>query len=361
MQSVDYFGSLSTDCSGEKPLFHAFSRPSVKTWGYQWLCCYRIDLHNELRLLATGPEGKGTPAILHLSSPVTGCDPETGLLHFENGPSRQFDVIVGADGIRSKIRTSVVGHEVVAPIAPTPAAAFRWMMPASALEGDPEVDWVMKEGVQGGRVTTSKDGHFLLCYPCHGKQLINNIAIHLDTRDQNKHASNEPATREQLLEVFKDYAPKYKAWLSKAENIRLWQLRTLPPLPTWVNANTTLIGDACHAMFPMLGQGAAMVLEDATVLAGLLPFGTKPSQVNARLRAYQDLRKLRTEFVAKESQEQTLYPFKRGFYSYSDGFQDFMMHYDAPKVAREYYEKHFAHESSLPAVEYTSDQIPARM
>jgi salicylate hydroxylase len=60
-----------------------------------------------------------------------------------------------------------------------------------------------------------------------------------------------------------------------------------------------------------------MVMEDAAVLSGLLPLGTKVSEVNERMRAYQNLRKDRTEFVAKESMEQCIYPFKRGFYTNS--------------------------------------------
>jgi hypothetical protein len=75
---------------------------------------------------------------------------------------------------------------VDAPIAPVPAAAFRWMMPASALDNDPQLDWITREGVQGGRVTVSKNGNFLLCYPCRNKTLINNFAMHVDSRDQSK-------------------------------------------------------------------------------------------------------------------------------------------------------------------------------
>jgi salicylate hydroxylase len=38
-------------------------------------------------------------------------------------------------------------------------------------------------------------------------------------------------------------------------------------MPAWTNGRVTLLGDACHAMLPMLAQGAVMALEDGMVLA----------------------------------------------------------------------------------------------
>jgi salicylate hydroxylase len=343
-RAVDYFGSLSRSCEGDSEPFHAFARPSEETWGNQWLMIHRVDLHNELRRLATGNEGKGRPAKLHLSCPVESVDPTKGSIKFKSGDTRHFDLVVGSDGIYSKVRTSVLGQTVEAPIASTPTAAFRWVMPVSALENDPDLDWIMKDGVQGGRVTTSKDGHFLLCYPCRDKTLINNIAIHLDKRDQSKVGRNVASSKEELLEEFKCYGPKYKKWMEKAEGVRIWQLRTMPVLPTWVNGRSCLIGDAAHAMFPTLGQGSAMALEDAVVLAGLLPLGTQPSQINARLRGYETLRKKRGEFVARQAEIQAIVPELHGLYGRSFEMQDTLMHYNAPKVAKEYYDRHFAHK-----------------
>lgn len=60
---------------------------------------HRVDLHNELRRLATGPDGKGRPAKLHLSSPVASVDADKGIVHFQSGETRHFDLVVGSDGI----------------------------------------------------------------------------------------------------------------------------------------------------------------------------------------------------------------------------------------------------------------------
>ena len=49
-----------------------------------------------------------------------------------------------------------------------------------------------------------------------------------------------------------------------------WGLFGRAPLPTWRRGRVTLIGDAAHPMLPFLGQGAAMAIEDAVVLARCL-------------------------------------------------------------------------------------------
>jgi salicylate hydroxylase len=87
-----------------------------------------------------------------------------------------------------------------------------------------------------------------------------------------------------------------------------------------------------------------MVLEDACVLAGLLPLGTRPDQVNARLRGYEELRKERGEFVARQAELQFVTPELYGLYARSFEMQDKLMYYNAPKVAQDYYNKHFAKE-----------------
>lgn len=58
-----------------------------------------------------------------------------------------------------------------------------------------------------------------------------------------------------------------------------------------------------------------MVLEDSVVLAGLIPLGTRPDQINQRLRAYEGLRKERGEFVARQAELQAVVPEMRGTYS----------------------------------------------
>jgi salicylate hydroxylase len=59
------------------------------------------------------------------------------------------------------------------------------------------------------------------------------------------------------------------------------------PLPRWSAGRTTLLGDACHPMYPFMGQGAAMAIEDGAALAACL---RAIADLSAALRHYEKLR-----------------------------------------------------------------------
>lgn len=65
----------------------------------QWYLVHRVDLHNELKLLALGPtHGTITPEIF-LSSRVESIDPEAGAVTLKTGEVHQADLVIGADGV----------------------------------------------------------------------------------------------------------------------------------------------------------------------------------------------------------------------------------------------------------------------
>lgn len=74
-------------------------REPNKIWQHPWMLVHRVKLHDQLKLVATGPAGPGNPAELHLSSKVVEVDPETATLTLEKGEKIQADLILGADGI----------------------------------------------------------------------------------------------------------------------------------------------------------------------------------------------------------------------------------------------------------------------
>ena len=70
-----------------------------KLWQHPWQLCHRAILHEQLKKVATSPDGEGFPAELHTSSKVVELDPGTGTLTLEDGSTVSADLIIGADGI----------------------------------------------------------------------------------------------------------------------------------------------------------------------------------------------------------------------------------------------------------------------
>ncbi|KAJ7282313.1 FAD/NAD(P)-binding domain-containing protein [Mycena rebaudengoi] len=336
LRSCEYRGMILFSSAGGKGETSAF-KDQGEAYGIQGVTCHRTALHEELKRLALG-EGTGTPVEVLLGTKIVDCDPAAGTLISGAGEKYEADVILGADGIRSSMRTFVLGSPVVAP--PTGRCTFRWRLDASKLEGRPEFDWVLKEGLSGGRLVFGPDwSHSLFTYPFADGTMLNVTMMHPDKRDQDQHSWHSSVTREEVLEVYKDFEQPYKAFIELMEDpITLWQMRALPVLPTWINGKLAILGDAAHGTLPTFGQGAAIAIEDAAALGCMLPYGTMPEDVPSRLAAYQDLRKARGEFVCVESLEMVVNP-SRGYLT--DEQLDDLNGYDAIAVAQAHFNKTF--------------------
>ncbi|KAJ7025775.1 FAD/NAD(P)-binding domain-containing protein [Mycena alexandri] len=303
--------------------------------------CHRSDLYNELKRLATG-EGDGPPAELLLGSKVSACDPESGTVTLSNGETIPADLVIGADGIHSVVRTDILGHVVKAPASGW--SCFRCVFDASKLDDIPELNW-LTDGINGARSVAWREGgpiRMFFIYKCRNGSLVNFVAYHGDPA-QDDPTWKPTVAREEILDHFKDFHPKFLRILDlPADSPPMrWQLRAMPLLPTWIRGRAALLGDSAHATLPLMGQGAAMAFEEAATLGCLLPLGTTREDIPARLEAYQTLRKERGEYVNVESLSQASVPEKRGTYLKSREMQTRMVEYDSVKVANEYYEAHF--------------------
>lgn len=64
-----------------------------------------------------------------------------------------------------------------------------------------------------------------------------------------------------------------------------------------------MIGDAAHACLPFQGQGAGQSIEDAFVIESVLGLVEKPEELAYAFRAYDRIRRRRTQEVVKTSRE----------------------------------------------------------
>ncbi|KAJ7196772.1 FAD/NAD(P)-binding domain-containing protein [Mycena pura] len=353
LKPKDFDGLVNFDAESgdgiEIPWFH--STPSQEIHS---VMCHRSDFHDELKRLAIG-EGEGPPAKLHLDSKVLACDPEAGTITLANGEIIEADLVIGADGIHSVVRTSILGKVVKA--TATGWSCIRCLFDSSRLSEIDELAW-LRGGLSAPRVVTLKGGPFLsfFIYPVRNETLINFVGFHEDPK-QDTPEWTPTVTKEEILTKYHEFHPKFLRILDlpTVTPILRWQLRAMPLLPTWIRGRAALLGDAAHATLPLLGQGAAMAIEEAGTLGCLLPLGTTPDEVPARLEAYQALRKERGELVNTESVAQAS-PEMRGRYIrcgwlfplspswvlkiLARELQTKLMQYDVFKVAQEYHDVH---------------------
>ncbi|MBU2662004.1 FAD-dependent monooxygenase [Actinoplanes bogorensis] len=101
--------------------------------------------------------------------------------------------------------------------------------------------------------------------------------------------------RAHLIELFADDAfPAAGIIRATPEVLGPWNTDDLRRVPVWRSRRVVLIGDAAHAVAPSSGQGASMAFEDGATLGLCLPAG---SDVAAGLSDYEQRRRSRVEKV----------------------------------------------------------------
>jgi len=176
---------------------------------------------------------------------------------FDNGVRITPDVLVGADGIHSAVHAALFGEE-----APTFAGcvAYRGLVPAERI-----ADLGLALGSQSW---VGPGGHFVHYFVSRGRLL--NFVGWTEHDEWNREDWTDRATVARALTAFAGWHEHVRTIIAAAETCFIWALFDRDPLPRWSAGRTTLLGDACHPMYPFMGQGAAMAIEDGAALAACL-------------------------------------------------------------------------------------------
>ncbi|KAH7157423.1 hypothetical protein B0J13DRAFT_434715 [Dactylonectria estremocensis] len=275
-----------------------------KQFGADRIMYHRQDLSSSLKDAAISTDFPGRPAEIRTSCQVVGVDCEEGIVTLESGETVLGDVIIGADGIHSQVRTAVLGEERKA--VPTGISAYRMLIPTEKLD---KLSAPKKLLDPLDPSTTMIIGHDrrVIMGPGRGAKMYGVVALVPDEKMAEASSGEswvEPGSVDNLRDAYADFP----AWLhdifAAAPDVGLWQLRDLDPLPRWVRGRTVLIGDAAHAMLPTQGQGASQSFEDAEALRAFLGSSPAGADVRAALERVFAVRRDRAGLIQKYSREQ---------------------------------------------------------
>jgi len=257
------------------------------------LCTHRADL---LDILMTRLKSTATP--VHLDHELeqldmTGSKP---VVTFRNGVRREFDAVIGADGIRSRVRAKLFGNT-----DPT----FRGYMICRGVgfyEGPNMPAFTHSESWGAGRrfgilTMAGKDtpGRFTWYGTANDRRDANGNTI--GTASWSRDADTR---KRELLEAFADWHEPIPQLIAStpAETIHLHGAYDRPSLKHWSRGAVTLLGDAAHPLTPNLGQGGCLAIEDAVVLAKCV---VGASSMPHAFRQYEELRMSRTRHLTERS------------------------------------------------------------
>src|SRR5438874_11663216 len=184
---------------------------------------------------------------------------------FDNGARITPDILVGADGIHSAVRAVLFGEE-----APQFAGcvAYRGLVP---------VERIADLGLELGSQSWVGPGAHLVHYFVSRGRLLNFVGW-TEHDEWNREDWTDRATVARALTAFAGWHEHVRTIIAAAETCFIWALFDRDPLPRWSAGRTTLLGDACHPMYPFMGQGAAMAIEDGAALAACLRAIADPAE-----------------------------------------------------------------------------------
>lgn len=177
---------------------------------------------------------------------------------------------------------------------------YRVTVLAKRLEGKPELEEI---------ITVPRNNHWIgphgtiLSYLLEGiNETLVNFVFTCDVRMEDG-VNQKIGTNAEVREAFKAWDPRIDMMLEHVTEVLEWRLYTHKEIPHWVHPSEKLclISDAAHDMTSYLAQGAAMGIEEAAILGGLLEALPTRETLPKALPLYEKLRIKRATRVAEAS------------------------------------------------------------
>jgi salicylate hydroxylase/6-hydroxynicotinate 3-monooxygenase len=258
-------------------------------YGAPYLCMHRADLHDALR--AALPAG-----IIHLDKKLLALDQTADhvMLTFADGSRAHADAVIGADGVHSVVRESIVDPH---PPINKGRIAYRSVFPSTLMKG--------------GDIGPSRtkwwgiDRHIVIYYTNSARSEVYFVTSVPEPAEWlTRESWSARGDMKELRKAYEGFHLDVRAVLEACPDCHKWAILEREPLARWSEGRIVLLGDACHPMTPYMAQGAATAIEDAAVLARCLDEAGSEG-IEGAFQRYEAHRKPRTSVIQAISSANT--------------------------------------------------------
>jgi 6-hydroxynicotinate 3-monooxygenase len=217
-------------------------------YGAAYVTVHRGDMH-ALLIDAVAP---GT---IHFGKQLIDLDQDASSVRmlFADGSTGHADIVVGADGVFSKVREWLFGPQE--PIY-TGYIGHRAFIPArnlGQLSFEDHAKW------------WAPDRHLIVYFLTNRRDELYLVTGALEKWEKPISWSN--SSMQELRAAFVGFHSECQRLIGGVEGeVTKWAFFERAPMPIWHRGRIVMIGDACHPMKPHMAQGAAIAIEDAAML-----------------------------------------------------------------------------------------------
>ena len=197
---------------------------------------------------------------------------------FSNSDEANYNVVIGADGVHSKTRSLVFGGTS----RPTRVGVDVWLFTLKSFPHENRFRESVGDGRRVGIVPLTNGDAFIFL-----------------TRN-SRHPVDWGSDHLAVQKDFAQFGGLCSEALSRLDEVDHLVRREFLEvrLPKWTRGRIALMGDAAHAMTPNMGQGAAMAIEDAHVIANLMDTDDDWKETMTR---YERSRRRRVDWMQNQS------------------------------------------------------------
>ena len=247
----------------------------------------RASLH---RILRTEVERVGIP--IHYGMRLRGIETrgQKVVATFADGSKEEADLLVGADGIHSRVRGLLLPDHArsrdTRMIALGGFCPRGFVLPVEPAEAD-RLTFIVGPRHQFGYSKMSGQWGWW----CH-------VAFETDEEKRMLLGMSDEELRARMLERYRGWCAPSDELIRTTESWLRTPIHDVPSLPVWHRGQVVLIGDAAHAMSPAGGQGASLALEDSMLLGKLL--ADRSRSFEESFARFESLRKKRAEAMVAQ-------------------------------------------------------------